>query len=155
MEDLKKSFKELIKKQEDLKKQYLAEGKKLFSVLTKEFFDKFGDEIKAFSWTQYTPYFNDGDSCTFGINEIYSLTNKTYERVKNDDDTDLLEESIWEWDNHTHDEDNQMVENAKIVLDEIEKFMYQNKEIMEELFGDHVRVTCTKEGVETSEYEHD
>src|SRR5688572_27883088 len=25
-------------------------------------------EIQQISWTQYTPYFNDGDECTFGVN---------------------------------------------------------------------------------------
>lgn len=24
-------------------------------------------EIEEFSWTQYTPYFNDGDECIFGV----------------------------------------------------------------------------------------
>lgn len=29
-------------------------------------FEKY-PELQSVSWTQYTPYFNDGDACTFGI----------------------------------------------------------------------------------------
>lgn len=28
-------------------------------------------EIESVFWTQYTPYFNDGDACTFSVNDIY------------------------------------------------------------------------------------
>lgn len=155
MENLKNSFKELVEKQSALKKQYREEGKKLFSVLVKEFFDKFGDEVKAFAWTQYTPYFNDGEPCTFGINDIWHITNKAYERIKTDEERDLLEESIYEWDECSGDDDNKLSENANAIFNEITTFIYQNDEIIQELFGDGVQVTCTKEGIETQDHEHD
>lgn len=28
------------------------------------------DDVKEIHWTQYTPYFNDGDVCTFGTGEV-------------------------------------------------------------------------------------
>lgn len=28
------------------------------------------DDVKAVHWTQYTPYFNDGEPCTFGTGEV-------------------------------------------------------------------------------------
>ncbi|MGW2713699.1 hypothetical protein ACWC4J_32700, partial [Streptomyces sp. NPDC001356] len=30
--------------------------------------------IVEFGWTQYTPYFNDGDVCEFGVNELWVRT---------------------------------------------------------------------------------
>ena len=27
--------------------------------------------LNAIYWTQYTPYFNDGDPCTFGVNDLF------------------------------------------------------------------------------------
>ena len=35
--------------------------------------------LTSFSWTQYTPYFNDGDECTFSANIDYPLVNGIYE----------------------------------------------------------------------------
>ena len=32
-------------------------------------FEKF-PELESFSWTQYAPYFNDGDACTFSAHDI-------------------------------------------------------------------------------------
>lgn len=28
-------------------------------------------QLHEITWSQYTPYFNDGDTCTFGIREVY------------------------------------------------------------------------------------
>lgn len=41
----------------------------------------------AITWTQYTPYWNDGDECTFGVNDIYVIPNNhTYlERFEDGD----------------------------------------------------------------------
>lgn len=32
--------------------------------------------IKRFGWTQYTPYFNDGEECVFGAGQTYFLTDE-------------------------------------------------------------------------------
>ena len=29
-------------------------------------------EIAALRWRQYTPYFNDGEPCTFSVNDLYA-----------------------------------------------------------------------------------
>lgn len=42
-------------------------GKKLFAEAVETLFTEY-PKLVAFSWTQYTPYFNDGDSCEFGAN---------------------------------------------------------------------------------------
>lgn len=39
----------------------------LFKILDEEVFKKYPD-IKNIGWTQYTPYFNDGEPCEFGVN---------------------------------------------------------------------------------------
>ena len=35
----------------------------------KSFFEKF-PEVESVRWSQYTPYFNDGEPCEFGVNEL-------------------------------------------------------------------------------------
>lgn len=32
-------------------------------------------DLDSFGWTQYTPYFNDGDACVFGVNSSYPFLN--------------------------------------------------------------------------------
>ena len=39
-------------------------------------FDTF-PEVKSVSWTQYTPYFNDGEECTFSAHIDYFYVNGT------------------------------------------------------------------------------
>jgi len=49
-------------------------------------------EFKYATWTQYTPYWNDGDTCEFSVNEVYIATT-----LEEDDDFDeWSERSIFE-----------------------------------------------------------
>ena len=47
-----------------------ATAKTAFTDMAKEFFDA-NPTVLAFGWTQYTPYFNDGDVCTFRAQTDY------------------------------------------------------------------------------------
>lgn len=40
-----------------------------FNKMVQELFIKY-PELNSFSWTQYTPYFNDGEPCEFGVHEV-------------------------------------------------------------------------------------
>ena len=48
------------------KKVFVEDLRKEFPTMFKELFDK-SEKIESFSWTQYTPFFNDGDTCEFGV----------------------------------------------------------------------------------------
>ena len=54
--------------QEFLKQKELTSQKfkETFNDVIKDFFELV-PSVKKVVWTQYTPYFNDGDTCTFGI----------------------------------------------------------------------------------------
>ena len=54
----------IIEKYSEAKKQFQAEATQLLKEEFKEFFKKV-PEVKVIKWTQYTPYFNDGDPCEF------------------------------------------------------------------------------------------
>jgi len=60
-----------------LRKQMQEESNKIFGELTKEFFDE-NPKLESFAWTQYTPYFNDGDTCEFQANTDYIYVNGEY-----------------------------------------------------------------------------
>lgn len=61
----------------------LAEAKAECQVVCKEvlkeqidgLFDKWGDKLESIGWVQYTPYFNDGDTCEFSVHTEYPYIN--------------------------------------------------------------------------------
>ena len=55
---------------ESLKKKYMQELQGEFSEIIKLFFEEC-PKVQAVVWTQYTPYFNDGEECIFSVNEPY------------------------------------------------------------------------------------
>ena len=69
---------------EDLRKKYEAKSKELFHSATKEFFET-TPEIESIYWTQYTPFFNDGEECVFSRNDVYYTIASP---VSSDDDED-------------------------------------------------------------------
>lgn len=57
---------------ENLKEKYQETMKKEFKSIVDEFFKAVPD-VKCVCWTQYTPYFNDGDTCEFNVNDIFFI----------------------------------------------------------------------------------
>ena len=66
MTTLQQKFDELVEKQRALQKEFQTTAQALFKETTKEFFDQ-NPLVNAIVWTQYTPYFNDGDTCEFHV----------------------------------------------------------------------------------------
>ena len=164
-----------------LEEKVNKESKKLITKGFKDLFKKYPD-LKSFSWTQYTPYFNDGDECIFGANTEYlsinaseeeesvyqlrkflddlehprkainALTKRIEEYKKNKWDYAYLEESIKTIQNSSIEDTKaklKMLEDIDSVLSCISNDTYRD------MFGDHVKVTVTKEGWTTESYEHD
>ncbi len=102
-------------------------------------------DIKAIGWTQYTPYFNDGDPCVFGINELYvSATDERDEEVGG-------EGWFYLWGTP----EKGLSEQSWADLIELKKALEGSEDELEAAFGDHVRVIVTPTGVDVEEYEHD
>lgn len=60
-------LKALVEEVNALHAKMQKDGQKALKGAFADFF-KAHPEAKAIVWTQYTPYFNDGDTCTFGVN---------------------------------------------------------------------------------------
>lgn len=69
-------------KLEEMRKAHMKELQGDFNQIIKLFFDEC-PKVQAVVWSQYTPYFNDGDECVFSVNEPCFVT-------KNFDRDDLL-----------------------------------------------------------------
>ena len=154
----------LREKQEEIKKmkkEMLEASNKIFTELTKTIFEDH-PKVKSFGWSQYTPYFNDGDPCTFSTNTDYIYINGDCV-----DDSEWINETIitnygtWNREKKVYEGRTEVPnlnydsELAK-ANDEIKEFLrnFDNDFFMSQ-FGDHAEITVTAEGVSVDEYEHD
>jgi hypothetical protein len=128
-------FTELKNKMKEFKKQYQADGQKMFQEYLKELWATLPEGITSFGFIAYTPYFNDGDTCRYGV---YA------------DEPDINGEHYWDLEK----EDQEKFDDA---AEKIASFIHSvPKEIIEAMFGDHVRITIYRDGrTETSDYNHD
>lgn len=148
------SLKALIAKQAEVKKEIKENGKEALKEAFAAFFDK-NPQCKALRWRQYTPYFNDGDSCTFSVRDAEVSMDFTAEDAGDYEDgfdsysnyydergkyADISRESIEAWKKATRDAD---------------ELVGCDEELFEMVFGDHVEVTATREGFDIDSYDHD
>jgi len=132
-----------------LSKQIHEQGKELFNESARGLFAKH-PKLESFSWTQYTPYFNDGDSCTFGVNSG-SLYVKFNEK-------EFEELSTWTFrSERTYNQEARQEAGLKEAYADIRDLLTTFEDADYELmFGDHVKVTVKAPGVtETNDYPHD
>lgn len=92
-----------------LRKTYDETVKASFGEAMKAFFEA-TPEVQSVFWTQYTPYFNDGDACYFRVGDIwYNLAAVTSDE-ESDEDEDYEDEDDYEEGNgfsyHTREEAN-------------------------------------------------
>ena len=151
---------ELNAAKEKMQKELAAQLEPLF----KEFF-KENPKIGKIAWTQYTPYFNDGEPCEFSVHEKYFVATKWLE----EDEDDPIEyqdcPSLWSYGNKEasfYDSDVDSFKKAGLTEEEIKKVEAFGRfldnipeDIYEGIYGDHVEIIATAEGVEVNDYEHD
>lgn len=126
IEQIKGEFASFAEKKKVLTNQLKSE----FPAILKPLFEKY-PAVEKIRWTQYTPYFNDGDECTFSAN-VWDIA------INDDEMYDGAEEN------------SEAADEFSKALKEIPS------EMLKEVFGDHVEVIVHANGtVETEEYEHD
>ena len=106
------------------------------------------------AWAQYTPYFNDGDPCEFSTHEIVfdSVADRDHEDAGGfwEDGPEFYSKAkLW---GDTSGNDPLFVE----CRDTVNKLLSTiPQESFRELFGDHVSVEITRDGVAVEDYDHD
>lgn len=148
-----------------LREKFSDAGKKAFSAALKLFMDAH-PEVQAIRWQQYTPYFNDGDACVFGIYEpeVSLAPASAEEDVDEDDSYDDDEEfqDTWSLGYYCNGSARKgavppEVKKLQDDLQSLYSIMQDAEDAMEEAFGDHVEVTYRRGAaeVEVDEYSHD
>lgn len=158
LENLKSLKKDLREKRNEVTR---ASGE-LFDDWCKDFFDKNSDIIESFTWNQYTPYFNDGDTCVFSPNIDYIKVNGEYtDEMKDIQKVNVLNWGTWNRDTRSYD-NRVEVENVNYnerldhLVTEIKDFLALfDDDFYLEKYGDHTEVTVTKDGIDIDEYDHD
>lgn len=130
-------FDSLVEDLKEIRGNYISRSKEIFLKALKTFFQEYPDA--SIRWSQYTPYYNDGEPCTFSVDSPvlvmgedqyeYDIWNKG-EFLLN---FPLLAETLWEdW------------LDIKKVIQEVDEDIFEN------LFGDHVEVCVNKKGFTVS-----
>lgn len=160
---MNKETKERIERVQNLRKEYEKTVRKEFgavlSGLTAELFSDF-PEVKGIVWTQYTPHFNDGDPCEFGINEPRVMLDQQF--------ADACGDSIYNYDDESFEfitynirkKASKSDTELKLLameekLNEFQRFLNEFSMVVEETYGDGVKVTVTPSGVSVDDYSHD
>lgn len=155
------SLDEIREKISELKKELVGKSTEIFTDFQKEIFDKY-PQLKSFGWSQYTPYFNDGDTCQFSANTDYIKINDEWV-----DDSEWICEKIttnWGKWNQEHRVYEGRVEELNPKYNE--ELAKANDEIVDFLskfdndfylskFGDHSEITITKDSMTIEDHDHD
>jgi len=144
----------LQEQMEKLREEASEQGKAAFTEACKILFESY-PQLKAFRWEQYTPYFCDGDPCEFSVYDVAVSFNVPVPESAGwcDDEEDTTEEGIVGgfWDVFREAPE----PFATIAKDCAEVRNLMDKDTCLELFGDHVQVAVTRDGVETDSCDHD
>lgn len=90
-------IKKIIEKRISLTKELEKSLNDNFIEIVKPFFDKWGYCVNKIGWTQYAPYFNDGEPCIFEVNSIsgvFIVDKETYSEEYDSLD-EYYEEECW------------------------------------------------------------
>ena len=123
-------FQEILDAKAAYQKTVKELGKVRFTDYFKEVFDKH-PEIESVKWHQYTPFYNDGETCVFGLHGVHVY--------------DKDEKEYMSWGD----------EPLEKVANDIESQLEAIEDVLQEAFGDHAEVIVTRTGVEVEEYDHE
>ena len=139
---------------------FLREVDKLLSV----------DGIDGIAWSQYTPYFNDGDVCEFGLhgaavklsadfNIEEGIETEAY--LQNADGAYFSEYDLYvypekgDWKNRLFEINGKSTKEIYDALIAFQKAMHNHLDVLETNFGDHAEVFATKAGFWVEEHDHE
>jgi hypothetical protein len=149
-----------------LKEDYKKTAEAMFHEGVKELF-KDHSNLDSFSFTAYSPYFNDGEECTFSAHTDYPYINgynddegsmeKHFEQREGDSN---IWKKIGHWD-YSNGYNNRVWVDGDPVIDamvkDVKEFLSSfDNDVWQDLIGNHVIVRISKDGIETEDYsDHD
>lgn len=149
-----------------LKEDYRKTAESMFHEGVKELFEKH-KSLDSFGFMAYSPYFNDGDECTYSALIDYPYINGF--TVDDDSLENYFEPregdiKIWDngsrWDYSNGYKDRTWVDGdpeIDAMVKDVKEFLKSfDDDVWHDLIGNHVIVRISKDGIETEEYtDHD
>lgn len=157
---MSKLFDELTALKEAYDTKLEEEGEDAVKEVFKELFDKHS-RLESVVWVQYTQYFNDGDPCYFNVYDFDASVSEPEETEGPEDEEEEEEDDDLYDDDYTYGERLSDLANSndpelqKIAEDISELNGSIPQDVLESVFGDHVRVTATRDGFSVTEHSHD
>lgn len=176
------SLTQLINDYEAARAEFKTKAQAAMKESFKEVFDLF-PEITAIRWVQYTPYFNDGETCEFSVHEpvVTNLEGDDLADVTHYGEYDGEREDVYaEYGSAPRDAEFFCVTNVTGThyrtnaprapaifddrpvkdMDKLTSLLAQLQsgaleDLMKDTFGDHVVVTATRDGFDIDEHDHD
>jgi hypothetical protein len=163
--NLPPELQEIVDMKADYEKKVQAAGKKAIKAVFKDLFDKF-PEVHAVRWSQYTPYFNDGDACHFGLGEFwFGIHQEQSHNLSPDEEFEDSEEegeisyvsnfSKYDYKTGVTSYASQRHKELEDALNSVETTCDSLQDVLEAVFGDHVKVTVTRRKIDIDDYDHD
>lgn len=140
--------------------------KESIATIFKSFFEA-NPEVYAFAWTQYTPYFNDGDTCEFGVNDIYAYKDtEAFRRALEASDRSIFWGEVEDEDCMVNTRDKIYDHHARTMVPvKLEQYEQNTADLIRALndfndefqyaFGDPVSVVVTRDGIDVEDFDHD
>ena len=162
--EMKDTLKKIDTLRDELKKAEKSAAKEIMGIL-KELMSA-NPSLVGMRWNQYTPHFNDGDACEFGVNEPeYQFALGAPAKSEDEEDEDSNEG----WYDSYYIDDEFFAKRTDIInakdIPKVKKAVKDAHAVFEKLtqmddqlkamFGDGVQITVTSGGVEVEDYDHD
>lgn len=168
-----KKLSAIAEKMRELNEMMKRDGQNALKEAFVDFFNAH-PEATSIRWTQYTPYFNDGEACTFSRNDLKLTVNPNgfsddvKDRLSDEDECAVyvltsIDESL-DYNQRYHADcagrqklraltpsEKQLVDD----FDELSSACAEIEKVFKTVFGDHVRVEATREGFNITEYDHE
>jgi hypothetical protein len=175
---LQEKYDALQKRIQELQEQIQTESQAIVKTVFEEFFTN-NPDVYGIGWTQYTPYWNDGESTHFHVHDLclYLTQDSADDYGPYEGDQDILR--YFEYKAKPKSRPSYISEQS--VNQEVEEFLANNPgkdeewltnvisefnklvkvigtiddQYMEMIFGNHVKVLYTKDGFTVDEHSHD
>lgn len=140
-------FIQIAERMDELRQEIKRDGQALLKEAFSGLFQAW-PELTAVAWTQYAPYFNDGEACVFSVHGLHYCLNASDKELSED-----LYDEPWSelWSRPEDGMDPELHTQLKDFSDAIQKV----GDTMQDIFGDGVKITATRKGIEIEDYSHD
>jgi hypothetical protein len=119
--------------------------------------------IEAAQWKQYTPGFNDGDACEFSVMDIEVKLSESVMKEFENQEIETVDEEFWDdyslklflkkhMDVLNHEQLG-LLESQIEAVSELHGVLSGMESELERRFGNNMKITLTKKGIETEDYD--